>query len=80
MITGAQQCIREMNAITRHLQDTRVTEPNSFSVILAPRIHEDTVRFSQFVKFRDNIDVATLDIPTFVGTLDTTDNVRSYRI
>lgn len=79
MIVGAQQCIREMNAITRHLQDVIVTEPDSFSVILAPRIHEDTIRFAQFVKFQNNLDIATLDIPSFVLSLDANLSVRSYR-
>jgi len=79
MIVGAQQCIREMNAITRHLQEMIIIEPDSFSVILAPRIHEDTTRFAQFVKFQNNIDIAAIDIPSFVLSLDTHTSVRNYR-
>lgn len=80
MIVGAQQCIREMNAITRHLQETVATEPDSFSVILAPRIHEDTTRFAQFVKFQNNLDIATLDISQFVSSLDTYTSIRNYKV
>lgn len=79
MITGTQQCVREMNAITRHLMETINREPNSFSVILAPRIHGDTIRFSEFAKFANDIDIVTLDLLTFVNTLDSMNNIRSYK-
>ena len=79
MIVGAQQCIREMNAITRHLQETIINEPDSFSVILAPRIHEDTIQYAQFVKFQRNLDIATVDILQFVASLDTHNTIRCYR-
>jgi len=79
MIVGTQQCVREMNAITRHLEDCVIIERDSFSVILAPRIHEDTIRFAKFVKFDKNLDIIPLDILNFVNSLSVNTDIRQYR-
>ena len=80
LIVGAQQCIREMNSITRHLIDCIKIEKDSFSVILAPSIHEDTIRFADYIKFKEEIDIIPVDIPSFVEKLSVYNNIREFRV
>lgn len=81
MIVGAQQCIREMNSIFRHLNDCVKVCGDSFSVLLAPKIHEDTVRYADYIKYKDKLDIIPIDIPEFIKTLKTDSyDIRDYKI
>lgn len=79
LLTGNQQCIREMPAIARHLTECKTHHEDSFSVILVPYIHPDTVEYSKFVKYKDNLDIIPLDIPTFSNEIITKESIRDYR-
>lgn len=80
LLTGTQQCIREMPAIARHLQECIINYPNSFSIMLAPVIHHDTIEYSKFIKFKDNIDIKTLDIVSFADNINEMKNIREYNL
>ena len=80
LLTGTQQNIREMPAIERHLKETILTAPNSFSVMLCPRIHPDTKRYSEFVKFKDNIDISVIDIEQYLVNIVNYHSIREFRI
>lgn len=79
MLTGAQQNIREMNSIWRHLRDKVDNYPDSFSVLVAPTIHEDTEKYARFIKSEDGLDVKTYDIAKFINTLPDKDNIRDFK-
>ena len=79
-LTGAQQNIREMFAVLRRLSDCVQTSPDSFSVIICPRVHSDTLIFAEFAKYRDNLDVVALDTATFIDTLTVYKSAREYKI
>lgn len=80
LLTGTQQNIREMPAIERHLKEAIVSSPNSFSVMLCPRIHPDTKRYSEFVKFKDNIDISVIDIAQYIIDIVSYRSIRDFRI
>ncbi len=80
LLTGAAQNIREMPAICRHLLDRKEKQKNSFSVLLAPYIHQDTLKYAQFEKFNDDLDIVPMDIPTFSSTIKSKASVFDYQI
>jgi hypothetical protein len=78
LLTGTQQNIREMPAIQRHLEETIKAYPNSFSVMLCPRVHKDTLSYSQWLKDTKNLTVAVFEIQTYVTSLGEQKTARQY--
>lgn len=66
----ADQVNNEIIPIARHQKEAKEKNPNVFSLLLAPIIHEDTVEAAAWQKYRFNVDILTYDIPKFVGILD----------
>lgn len=79
LLTGTQQNIREMPAIARHLRECMVKSPDSFSVMICPRVHSDTLEYAKFIKFKDNLDITVLETIAFVDTLGVYADAREYR-
>jgi hypothetical protein len=79
LLTGTQQNIREMPAIQRHLEEVIKTVPNSFSVMICPRIHTDTISYSKWLKDTKNLIVIVLETKTFVMSLNENKNAREYK-
>ena len=48
--------------------------------MLAPVIHHDTIEYSKFIKFKDNIDIKTLDIVSFADNINEMKNIREYNL
>ncbi len=80
LLTGTQQNIREMPAIERHLNEAIINTPDSFSVLLCPRVHPDTKRYAEFVKYKDNLDISVLDILQYVEKIVSFHSIREFRI
>jgi hypothetical protein len=78
LLTGTQQNIREMPAIQRHLEETVKIRPDSFSVMICPRIHTDTISYSKWLKDTKNLIVVVLETKAFVRSLDSNKNAREY--
>lgn len=78
-LTGTMQNIREMPAIYRHLQDRKEKQNNSFDVMLAPYTHSDTLKYAQFAKFKDDLDVIPIDIPTSSWTIKNKVSIFEYK-
>jgi len=78
LLTGTSQNIREMPAIHRHLEEIIKTVPNSFSIMLCPRAHTDTISYSKWLKDTKNLIVIVLETTTFVETLGIQENARLY--
>jgi hypothetical protein len=68
LMTGRQNQINnEMIPIQRHLQEAkRQRRIESFSVFVAPVIHQDVKLFAEWVKNRNNDDIIPLDITEFI--------------
>jgi len=78
LLTGTQQNIREMPAIQRHLEEITKTAPDSFSVMVCPRAHKDTVNYSSWLKDTKNLIVVVLETKAFVDSLGVQKNARAY--
>lgn len=78
LLTGTQQNIREMPAIHRHLEDVLQKSPNSFSVMLCPRPHIDTISYSEWLKDKKKIIIAIYSIDDYITNLDNQQNIRQY--
>jgi len=78
LLTGTSQNIREMPAIQRHLEEIIKTKPNSFSIMLCPRAHIDTINYSKWLKDTEKLIVNVLEIDAFVESLGMQENVRLY--
>lgn len=76
LLTGTQQNIREMPSLCRHLRDQILKNINSFSVFIAPILHNDSIEYSKFIKFKDNLDVIPLSINEFISTAEMNKNLE----
>lgn len=76
LLTGTQQNIREMPSICRHLREQVLRNINSFSVFIAPTLHNDTIEYSKFIKFKDNLDIVPLSINEFISTAQMNSNLE----
>lgn len=65
----SDQINNEIIPISRHQTNNRKKNPNTFSVLLAPFIHEDTKMASEWQKVRYGVDIVTIDISTFIDLL-----------
>jgi hypothetical protein len=79
LLTGTQQNIREMPAIQRHLEEIIKTAPDSFCVMICPRVHIDTISYSKWLKDTKNLIVIVLETKTFATSLGLNKNAREYR-
>jgi len=78
LLTGTTQNAREMPAIHRHLEEKIKTVPNSFSIMLCPRAHTDTISYSKWLKDTKNLIVVVLETAKFIETLGIQENARLY--
>lgn len=76
LLTGTQQNIREMPSICRHLRDQILKNINSFSVFIAPTLHNDSIEYAKFIKFKDNLDIVPLSINEFIATAEMNSNLE----
>ncbi len=74
LLNGVAQVQREMPPISRHLETARIEHPSAVTFFVAPTIHQDTVRWLDFIKTRDGLDLYSFTISDFLGKLD--DNAR----
>lgn len=67
LMCGRQdQVNNEIVPIRRHLKEALQKNPLSFSVFVAPVIHEDTVEVANLYKIRENLEILTFDIKHFI--------------
>ena len=78
LLKGTQQNIREMPAIQRHLEETIKNAPDSFSVMVCPRTHTDTVNYSNWLRDTKNLIVVVLETKAFIESLGIQKNARAY--
>jgi len=60
------QVNNEIVPIRRHLRDEKKNVENTFSVFVAPAIHEDTRECAQWYKEKDSLDIMTYTVDEFI--------------
>ena len=60
-----------MIPITRHLKDenSKNIDKQNFAIFVAPKIHDDSMQYTEFVKYKDKLDIINLDIENFILNL-----------
>lgn len=78
LLTGTAQNIREMPAITRHLKDSIREFSNSFAVLICPKVSNDTLTFSKYIKYAENLDILPISIPEFIESINSFSNIQQF--
>lgn len=77
----SDQVNNEIIPISRHLKEAKEKKrEESFSVLVAPTIHQDTKEAAAWQKHRNNIDILTYDINEFIDALKCNDHVSSLLV
>ncbi len=77
LMCGRQdQVNNEIVPIRRHLKEALKTNSKSFSVFVAPVVHEDTVEVANLYKIRENLDILTFNIHEFIENIKEKQQVK----
>ena len=72
MCGRSDQVNNEIIPISRHLREVKENRRiQSFSVLVAPVIHPDTLEAAEWQKMKNGVDILTLDILKFIEALRT---------
>ena len=71
------QVNNEIIPIRRHLLEEKKRKENTFSVFVAPVIHEDTKQIAEWYKFKENLDIAVYSIGEFVEKIKQEDKIKT---
>ena len=61
-----QQLNDEMIPIARHLRDAKKKRSFVFAIFVAPKIHPDTQLYTEWIKFKSDLDIKVFDIESFI--------------
>lgn len=70
LLTGNQQCVRELPSIGDHLREARKFNENAFSVFIAPTIHHRSYEYANFLSFQDGLLVVLYTIMQFAEIIE----------
>lgn len=70
LLTGNQQCVRELPSIGDHLRDVIKTNEKAFSVFIAPTIHHRSYEYANFLSFQDGLVIILYTIMQFAETIE----------
>lgn len=65
-----EQVNNEIVPIRRHLIEEKKVNENTFSVFVAPKIHEDALEMTEWYKYKDNIDIVAYTVTDFVEKIE----------
>ena len=74
LLCWRQQVCTEMIPIERHLVEAKRDNPNSYSIFIAPTIHPDARRYSEWIEHDRNLTIKTFSIDEFTLKLDESEN------
>ena len=78
LMCGRQdQVNNEIVPIRRHLLEEKKNQENTFSVFVAPTIHEDTKQIAEWYKFKEGLDIVTYAIDEFVDKIKKEDKISN---
>lgn len=76
LMCGRQdQVNNEIVPIRRHLLEEKKNNEKTFSVFVAPTIHEDTRQIAEWYKFKEELDIVTYAIDEFVDIIKTEETI-----
>lgn len=77
LISSRNQSIVEVPAIKRHLEESMKTfnKDQTFSILIAPIIHEDTKLLIGYIKYQHNLTIIPLTITEFISRLQQCENI-----
>ena len=76
MCGRSDQVNNEIIPISRHLKEAKAKKrEESFSVLVAPVIHEDTREAAEWQKIKNDVDILTYDIKEFIEEIGNKDKV-----
>lgn len=76
LMCGRQdQVNNEIVPIRRHLLEHKKSKEETFSVFIAPKVHEDTREIAEWYKHKDKVDIVTYGIEEFITKL-----TSSYKV
>ena len=79
LMCGKQdQVMNEIIPIRRHLLEHKAIKENSFSVFIAPVVHIDTKEAASWYKYKENLDIITLNITEFISKVRTSERVACF--
>lgn len=70
LLTGSQQCVRELPSIGDHLREIRKNNKDAFSVFIAPTIHHRSYEYANFLNFQDGLLIILSTIIQFTNTIE----------
>ncbi len=78
LMCGRQdQVNNEIVPIRRHLLEEKKNQEKTFSVFVAPAIHEDTKQIAEWYKFKEDLDIVTYAIDEFVKKIKQEDQISN---
>lgn len=80
MCGRSDQVNNEIIPIRRHLIEMKKEKENSFSLFVAPVIHEDTKESTEWYKHKDNVDIIPLTIIEMINQLKSNDKLRQFLV
>jgi len=78
LMRGRIQVVNEIIPIRRHLLEAVKQNKKTFSVFLAPQVHEDAKEAALWYKLRDNIDICTYGIDRFISEIGTVTKIKEF--
>ena len=70
LMCGRQdQVNNEIVPIRRHLREEKKKQKKTFSVFMAPTIHEDTKEMAEWYKYKEDLDIITYAVNEFIDKL-----------
>ena len=70
----------EIFSIQDHQLEARKINKNTYTIFLAPRIHERARRCAMWFKFESDNDIATIDLEEFVEKIDKVNNLLDFYV
>lgn len=76
LMCGRQdQVNNEIVPIRRHLLEEKKNQEKTFSVFVAPVIHEDAKQIAEWYKFKEDLDIVAYDMDEFVDKIKEEDKI-----
>lgn len=70
LMCGRNQVHDEMIPITRHLTEAKKDNDNdTFALFIAPTIHPDAMRYSEWINYNDKLEIYPLSIERFIAVM-----------
>ena len=74
----SDQVNNEIIPIRRHLIEIKKEKENSFSLFVAPVIHEDTIESAEWYKHKDDVDIIPITIMNMIERLKTNEHLKEF--